>query len=322
LIKKVVFILKAGNSSGLGHLSRCLSLANTIESIGYGSNLRVISDGDDTALVHLEKEGYTNYFLYTNMTSLIQAISSEDEFKSIVYVKDYYGVDNKIEELFKVKQAKWVEFDYKFDRDFYNADFIINGNPGIFKSNYLNKIKISTKLLIGLNYSIISDEVSNLKNQRTPLDHNVLISMGGGEMPKNVVDFIGNIINSQEYIFHIQTNDQNVLNLVRNNHNVYLITDRKSLINSYNNCKYAIVAGGVTSHEMAYLGVKMLFYPFSENHLKNVKSWSELNFGTKYSDKVNFSESIQSLDKLEPCVKLDGKGGFRIAKAILNLNKK
>lgn len=317
LLVKVIFIIKAGEKVGLGHLSRCHVLAVEFEKNYISTEIKILTDSKDRIENFFKSKTYRKYSLYEEFIPPIDTLEGLELNLNLILVKDYYGKDEELEKyVHSCRNYKLIEFDYKFDR-YFEADFIINVNPGVSDGDYAGKIKAQTKLLTGLDYSIIDKNLFKVKEKRLTLENEILIAMGGGEMPQKVIEFLDRITDDKLFNYHVYSRDQDLLEVLNLKANVKPIVNLNELETAYKRCKYGICAGGVTSHELAFLGIKMLFFPFVANQIENVRNWSQLGFGIIYSDRRKISNLVSELDQASPSLSIDGLGTKRLITQLL-----
>lgn len=172
-MKSKVFIRVDGNSQiGLGHLIRCIALAEMLK--------------EDFAITFVSKEipkDIKNTIL--NKGFGCKEIESESEFFTIInendiVVLDSYEFDTQYQSDLKKKNIQLVCIDDLHDK-YFEADLIINHAPGISPQDY--KAKLSTQFALGTEYALLRPEfIDAAKKERAvnPIK-NLLICFGGSD---------------------------------------------------------------------------------------------------------------------------------------------
>lgn len=323
----ILFRLNAGKHSGLGHLSRNLTLAKSLKKFGILSTFIIKSDNYKFVSTFI-KDNFINF-----------------EFNFIGVSLDYEYELNYIIELYKSSHSKLLildhyDHDYEYCRSLKNqginlcqydfnaknkilADIIINPNIGFSKKNYLNISKSNAIICAGHKYILIKDSLKNIQLKSSSLNcsskKNILIAMGGGEYPIEIINLILEITKKKEYNFTVISSDSIIKKLNQNNLKVLFGNIDFDLI--YSKTNISLVSGGVTTQELAFLKIPMLVYPFRSNQIINASNLianglaKELNIN-KFDELLNFQVSQTSK------LKIDGLGAERISKVIYNyINK-
>lgn len=172
-MKSKVFIRADGSSqTGLGHLVRCIALANMLKE-----NFEIIfvcrEIPDDTKLA-IEKNNMTVKII-ENEKDFFNMIESGD-----VIVLDSYEFDTQYQKNIKEKKAELVCIDDLHDKEF-AADLIINHAPGITPEKY--KAKLYTQFALGTEYALLRPEFIEQAKQEREIDNieTVFICFGGGD---------------------------------------------------------------------------------------------------------------------------------------------
>ena len=224
-----------------------------------------------------------------------------------------------------------------------NADIILSQNLSINLSNY--KKTNSSQILFGRKYSLIRDEIKKIKRIKTK-KINIFLSFGGGMFDSFIYKFlkvIKKIDNSLPFkanlLFVVNNFDKKNIKKYFKNLNNFNV---KYLINKYDLSKYLAVsdfsinAGGVTSHEMIYLGIPQIAFSTAKNQDMNVKMIKKNNLGICMGNIKNFKENLflkqlsnfmfnkKIKNKISVKYKkfIDGHGAERSAQKIINYYKK
>ncbi len=339
VVKRFIFFCDFSRNAGLGHLMRSSALAKELILKGYivyfisiNSNKKIIS--------YLKKKKIKILpFKKKNIFSFLNSINFS---KQDVLIIDNYNVSLK--SITKLKQSgiSLVVIN-DMSKVKTNADIILSQNLSINLSNY--KKTNSSQILFGRKYSLIRDEIKKIKRIKTK-KINIFLSFGGGMFDSFIYKFlkvIKKIDNSLPFkanlLFVVNNFDKKNIKKYFKNLNNFNV---KYLINKYDLSKYLAVsdfsinAGGVTSHEMIYLGIPQIAFSTAKNQDMNVKMIKKNNLGICMGNIKNFKENLflkqlsnfmfnkKIKNKISvKCKKfIDGHGAERSAQKIINYYKK
>lgn len=169
-----VFLRADGNSQiGLGHLVRCIALANMLKD-NFDITF-VCRDIPNDTMLAIGKD---------NMT--VKIIRNEKDFLNMIEpgdigVLDGYEFDTQYQKNIKEKNASLVCIDDLHDKEF-EADLIINHGPGISPEKY--KAKLYTQFALGTDYALLRPEFIEQAKQERKIEtiETVLICFGGGDV--------------------------------------------------------------------------------------------------------------------------------------------
>ena len=238
-------------------------------------------------------------------------------------ILDHYQHDEAYQLYLKEHGVTWAQFDFKKKERIF-ANVLINPNLGITPKDYKELVDSYTKLCVGEKYSIIRKEF--LETKREPAKNRILISMGGGIYPKEVIDMIGTVVKEKEFHFDIVGGGAIIFDNFGSLTNTTVYKKLDNISKVFAGAHAAIVAGGVTTYELAYLGVPMIILPFAENQRNNAIEFHQKKLGISFKNPAEFSKEIEKTSFISILEKLgnlklnsktfDGKGKIRIVKEI------
>ena len=157
---------------GLGHLYRCMSLADMIEKF---FNIIFVCKKIPNDVINLIKN--SNYSIFS--------IEKEEEFLVLIQRKDFvlldgYDFNLEYQKIIKSKECKLIIIDDVHENKFY-ADLIINQNPAISEKDY--SIVSPVKFALGLDYVLLRRPFLNATNfvRNASAIKKVLICFGGAD---------------------------------------------------------------------------------------------------------------------------------------------
>lgn len=172
-MKAEIFIRADGNSQiGLGHLVRCLALANMLKT---EFDITFFCKEIPTQIIEELKENQFTFKQIVEETEFIEEIK-----KDIIVVIDGYHFDTNYQKQIKARDAKLVCIDDVHDKEFY-ADLIINHAPGITPAAY--KAQPFTKFALGHEYALLRPAFLEQAKQKRRIEkiETVLICFGGSD---------------------------------------------------------------------------------------------------------------------------------------------
>lgn len=324
MIDTIIFRLNAGNKYGLGHLSRNLALSLLFLESNFNCVFLIHTDNKRKIEDFIQKKkriiNAVFFEKYLNHEEDISSISQIYESNKSFLILDHYEHDFSYQLGLKNKKIKWAQFDYK-KADKIIADIVINPNIGVKKSDYKTIVNRDTTVCVGENLAIIDREFLKLKLNKNP--KRILISMGGGEYPKNILNLILFLVSNKKYYFDIISTQDLFNDKLNEFQNIQIHNNPQNIAKIYARNHIGIVAGGVTTYELAYLNIPMIVIPYTENQKNNAKIWQSENYAIMYSSSDRLISDINNfgleliIEKLIIRYKhrkifFDGKGVYRL----------
>jgi UDP-2,4-diacetamido-2,4,6-trideoxy-beta-L-altropyranose hydrolase len=168
-----------GNSNiGMGHLTRCLSLALMLKDFFKTTFYCIYIP--DTFEAEIVRSGF-NCFKIKNDNDFLELISFSD-----IVVLDHYGLNSDYQRKVKLIGCKLVCIDDLHDKEFF-ADLIINHAPGIREDDYT--AQKYTQFALGLDYALLRPLfLEQAKKTRTIGSINTVFICFGGSDPENFTE--------------------------------------------------------------------------------------------------------------------------------------
>lgn len=275
-------ILIRCNSSfkiGIGHLMRDLVFAKkyknskiifACEKLEGNLNYKVLSEG--FILEVLE----TNEYL-----ELLELINKH---KIDLLVIDCYSIDYKYEQNIKQNSdVKILCFDDTYEK--HCCDIVLNGSISANKKRYELLLPKSCEIQIGLKYSLLRDEFTNIKIKRRFLKtkKRVFLAMGGSDH-NNINISILEVLKKQkniEVILITTSANRNLKKLKRyalKNPFVKLYINSNSISKLLNSCDFAIITPSVTISEVMALKIPFIAIRTALNQNDILKYLKEKRF--------------------------------------------
>lgn len=328
---KVLFVCKASEKIGLGHLIRSRSLARCFtEKEGYKVDFHVIEQNFERLL----PDQNINYTYFQNEDSHRVDQSYDVIFLDMLTIKETH-----LEKL-KLK-GKLVLLSPVFDR--------INDVDFFFHRTIYHPMKDlipNVKKYLGLEYSIISDDCVKMSEARYQESLNtaslpIAISMGGGDANNKTLNILRIlkrcktpatfwVLLGEGYSHSYDTLVKEVTADTR--HEIILVRTNRHMWHVLQNCALGIFPGGITVYEAAYAGLPSLILIEDDNQYYLVKELEEKGVCLSLrSSSVDYEKDVVeavdslfkdrkrlvSMHKSSAC--LDGNGKNRITECLSSL---
>jgi UDP-2,4-diacetamido-2,4,6-trideoxy-beta-L-altropyranose hydrolase len=332
---KVAIRVDGGPKIGMGHITRCLALAE--ELANNNCNITCITRNDISSIVKIKEHGFD--------INIIDILTIEEEINYItqiinqfdILITDLYEIDYNYLYTIKKTGVFLVSIDDLNEHNF-PCDIVINGNIYAEDLNYKD-VTGKTRFLLGPKYVLMRKEFRDLpKKQIKNKVENILITMGGSDpkgtsikvlkammSDKNLsnlnIDVVIGPSFSRELVTEINEVAKNNKN-ISTDYNVNATIMRELMIK----VDIAISAGGSTLYELAAAGVPTIAFVIADNQIRNVNKWVSQNAMLKINHINEIRNNITKLlsDKNArqmmsniSCRLVDGLGTIRCTKEII-----
>ena len=343
---KIVFRVDASSDVGLGHLSRCVNLAEVLRSQG-NEVLFICRDDSSKSFKILEDRLFKVVLLPSNMAS--SQISQEDDADETIealdglrpswLVVDSYCLDNEFEQKLRDYVEKIAVIEDLADRR-HDCDLLIDQNySDRTVETFKRQVPETCKFLIGPKYAMLNSVFAKIREvsvaPRTELKR-VLVFCGGSD-PKNLTKTFLDALSGDEFSdlavdVVIGAQNQNFKSGSTNQYdtNIQFHESGDDFAKIMSNSDLAIGAGGTTTWERMCLGVPSVVVSIAENQVPTCEKLGREGF-IRYlgpqSEVTNESvgsaireflqtPSALSAVSIKSQIVVDGKGCMRVAEAM------
>ena len=281
--KTPIFIrTDASISIGTGHIMRMVALGQAWQAKGGevyflcakitpALEQRLASDGFYLLRIHAKLGSKED------LSETIHLISKtlRDKSQNARVVLDGYHFGSDYQLGIKAAGFKLLVVDDYGHSDFYHADWVLNQNISARAELYAKRSP-HTKLLLGTKFAMLRKEFMAYKGwQRDipPVGQKILVTLGGSDPDNVTLKVIEALIDLDLYV-KVVVGGSNP-NLVRIENFIQCRNDNLALIELIVNttdmpklmawADIAVVAGGSTSWELAFMGLPSLVFTFAEN---------------------------------------------------------
>lgn len=336
----------ANASIGVGHIMRCLGLAQQWQDQG-GKVIFILAEANPSLKRRLELEKFEIRVLNTSPSGIDDAQSTAQIVQTtgakILLVDGYHFKQSwfAVVRREKVKIALWT--DYRQDL-LLPLDLVLNQNPHAQVAEF-QEMAPGAQVLAGLDYLVLRKEFLNrpeLRHSRSQGVKKILITHGGGDSANDsakILDALKSMECSLPQISLVVGHNNprfEELSIAAKNLPTVTIERAKDDFAAYSQeFDLAISAAGATLWELGYLGLPSLAYIVAENQVPLAQSIQSLGLGVNMGWNRDFqthlfTHTLQGLldnpHRLEVMSKkalstIDGQGGVRVLAALKNLIK-
>jgi UDP-2,4-diacetamido-2,4,6-trideoxy-beta-L-altropyranose hydrolase len=351
----VLFRVDGGELIGLGHIIRCLTLANSLRKKKIRS-IFVIKKISNKAIKKIEEENYEIRIMPTHLDMFKDAVFTNriiKEFKADIIITDISNtkvlasLDSYEKYLLKLKQRSSFLItidDLNLIR--FSSDIVINPNYDAEKLIKKSSENTNTIFLYGAKYFIFREEfIQAIKKRRIIKKRakNILITMGGNDLCNLTTKIINSI--SELDLSHLELKivlgsayseekRKKLLSTVKIlNTNYKILTDVNNMADLMLWADLAFTACGLTRYETAVTGTpsitlsQHIYEHQVMQNFKKVGTTDYLGFGKEIlNEKIlsTFIDLLENKKRREIMCRagkslLDGKGLNRIIKEINTL---
>ncbi|OFX33531.1 MAG: hypothetical protein A2X08_08455 [Bacteroidetes bacterium GWA2_32_17] len=316
---KISIFTEWHKTTGRGHLTRCISLAESF--IEKGFEPLIFIDCDEN--------------IETNIKSYIfnvKWLSHKSLFENKAKDSHIIIIDSYLAPIFYYKKVtELCDVPVFFDDDFrlnYPKGIIINGSIGIDSNLYLEK-GYKNNVLAGTNYQVLQKEFHlNNKKEISLTVNNVLITLGGAdysELINNVIKILQHL--NKNIVLHVVIS-KNIKKVIQNNNiKYYSDIDANKMHSLMSLCDFAITGAGQTIYELLITGTPFLALLVTDNQkynatgLKNFKLATVIenfNLNTTFTNEIKTLFSFNKRNELyyKYQTVIDSKGASRIISEI------
>ena len=323
-----------GKKIGSGHFYRCLSLAE--ELCNNGKEVTFIVKNKDEFLSHIgnKKIPYVTIKSQSIKEEIKSCKNTLDSIKNLIidlpiqneiYGKSFYGICKTaiIDDLGNMKVF---------------SDYLFNGS--IVKDyHHYKKINKKSHIYVGPKYMILRKEFLNKRKEYSISKKeikNILLTFGGSDELGLAKKFI-NFFSKKKY--RITTvlgpsfkKSDLLINYANKFDNIKVKASVRDMASLFVKQDLVISSSGITSYELACLGIPSILIPIDKHQLPTAISMANngcaMNYGYWDDNFTRIEKIIDILNNYETRKKIhdsgrnrvDGKGCFRVAKNLLNMN--
>lgn len=270
----IAFLPNCGITVGLGHLMRCLSLADRLRDMGEECRFFL---SDKTACELASQRGFAVEWLERKESGTAGLHGTLKNSGARLFVVDSYSVTS--EYLGMLRDYAPVVYLDDVKAFSYPCDVLVNYN--IYGTDWeqsykANQQEFGTKLMLGPQYVPLREEFENLPVRKAAgRVQKVFISTGGSDLQNvmhRLLTMIGSVKEWQSIEFHAVIGALNpykteLEQAAREMQNIKLHIQERKIAQLMCQCDVAVSAAGSTLYELCACGVPTVTYVLADNQL-------------------------------------------------------
>ena len=339
----MIFRTDASPSVGYGHLMRCRVLANALRDLGVAAVMVGPQRSDRT---EADAHGFDAWIEQSAWSAAGddagKLVTLANKYGCEVAVLDDYRVDSEYQKVMREAGLKWLQFD-GFAKQKMLADWVLSVSPAASYDRYEPlRERPETVFLLGPKYALLRPEFMEWRPRHrfSETVRKILLTFGGGDdggATLFCLKALSHLWESIEALILLRSSNPHVRAIrqwAAQNERLKLDirVDEPEIARRMSEAELALIAGGMTTFEVASMGVPALILQIADNQALNARAWDELG-------SANFLGNLEEMheDDLRQRVQMlvgdaerrlsmsqagkslvDGLGGRRVAHILLN----
>lgn len=342
------------NQIGIGHVMRCLTIADALKEIGEDAIFFVADYGCEEMILERGFQCHVLETAFDDMESeleLLQTAMDEQKVDKLL-IDSYYVTEEYLKRLRELVVTIYLDDVDSFP---YPVDLLVNYNAFAKALDYPNGVEYVengmysgvvkeniTQVLAGPKYAPVRKEFTNCRVEIKEDVSEILITLGGSDaynlsykIAKELLRTVDAHLNVVCGLFNLHKQALYELSVIEPKMTVY--ENVKDMWTLMGKCDLAVSAAGSTMYELAAAGVPTVTFSFVENQRKIAETFGEkeaaITIGHYNSNEeeeflraisIETKKILASREKREKLIQkaretVDGQGATRIAQAISNL---
>ncbi|SMM99277.1 UDP-6-deoxy-AltdiNAc hydrolase (PseG, third step of pseudaminic acid biosynthesis) [uncultured Candidatus Thioglobus sp.] len=263
----VLFRVDSSSTIGLGHLMRCLVLAEQYQT----DNIIFASQNlDGNVNQKIIDKGYKLVTLKTNSTDELIGKVKQHSINMVVF--DHYEIDYKFEKTIKDETSvKILSFDDTYEQHY--CDILLNHNIYAKDEDYKNLVPNFCELRCGSKYTLIRDEFRQIKPKKRTINTQnpiVFVAMGGADTANISLEVLKILIKFDRLKINLATTSTNpniniLLNFAEQHKKVNIHINHSNIAELMDSSDFAVVTPSVIVYEAMYLKLPFVAIKTADN---------------------------------------------------------
>ena len=349
-MKRIVIRADGNRQIAMGHVMRCLSIADELREMG--ADVIFVTAGDETGDL-IQSRGFENHVLHSDFEQMEQELPAFLGFlreyrPDLILTDSYYVTDSYMNALRQISRTVYID---DLGQPVYPVDILINyniyGSELPYEKYYMEKgIPVPERILTGCAYAPLRVEFrqgrrSRVQDQVT----DVLITTGGGDKADTAGRLCRKLLEERSEGHHagiryhvicgpFAQNRQELMEIAAED-DAFVIHDFVTNMSEFlMDFDLAVSAGGSTMYELCSMGLPTVCFTFADNQRLQAECFDRTtgvrNAGSMTDQPAETIDRIaERLTQLEQDSALrqtvreqmlglvDGRGAIRIAEALL-----
>jgi len=271
---EIVIYTEAKPETGLGHLTRCLSIYHAFLELKQIPLL--VIHCHEVFLPFLKNINFVNKDWITDLNSLDWITN-----QSIVII-DSYLAPLSFYQFASAKAKKCVFFDDSIRLN-YPEGLVVNGDIGAEHISY--PVKNHVEYLLGIKYQVVRKEFWSILPKKTNIKlTKLLLSFGGNDfrnLASEILKFIATISTSYEINLittSISSELQQTITNIKLPITMHLLPEANEIAELMYQADLAICSGGQTLYELAACRTPAIAIQVIDNQKNNIEEWAKTGF--------------------------------------------
>jgi len=266
-MKTIIFRTDGKKSLGMGHIFRCLGLADLLQEDNPKIEIRFLTKYKEGKKI-IEENVFQTIQIADDGFEEIKELAKDD----VLLITDFIDTDNEyISKIKEVTGLKVISIDNNTTLKKIDSDILINAN--VLNEDEIKVIN-STRYFLGINYIILRKEFVDVQHKKEICDEvsSILVMSGGADDPgltMTAVKALQDIPNNVEitvvlgpgFVYHDQLNE--ILSESKRGFNI--LQNPTNLIEMMKKTDMAVTAAGIAMWEFATLGIPSIVVPLAEH---------------------------------------------------------
>lgn len=305
-----MFRADASPTLGVGHISRCLALADALYEKGWKCTFVVNRESNVTyPALSVSSHKVMVPQIPNDPLSVAQVVGGTAD----LLVVDHYNLDKKFESACRGWAESIMVVDDLADRP-HDCDFLVDQSISRTISDYKFLTPISCRILVGPHYAMLRPEFSRIRQKSlerrnsSQIINRILVAIGGSDPHDVTTTAICALMHCYQNInidVVLGKNSPN-LNKVRNlifsfRDKIKLHIDTQKMSELMLNADLAIGACGISSWERCTLGLPTIAITIAENQRENAQSLEKAGAILYSGEWTNISENsiVKNLKEIQ-----------------------
>lgn len=267
---------------GIGHIMRCISIAEEIQRIGKEVCF-VLADASASELLDEKKLQYfvlnTKYDCMEEELEILEKLVYEHK-PDLLLIDSYSVTRQYLEQVRMLVKTAYMD---DLGESIYPVDLLINYNIYATKEMYEQNADCVERFLLGAQYAPLRSEfqVKNVVVGREV--KNVFISTGGSDkynLTGIMLDYMLRDEKLKWLNYHVicgrfNVHEKELEQKAENYANIHVYKNVKDMADIMKKCDLAVSAAGSTLYELAALSIPSIIFSFANNQKKAVLAFAE-----------------------------------------------
>jgi len=262
----VLFRVDSSSKIGLGHVMRCLVLAEQYKKDNVVFATQNLKGNINQTIID---KGYK--LITLNDGSVDELIQRINEFNIDMVVFDHYGINSDFEKAIKDPlDVKILSFDDIYEEHY--CDILLNHNIYADVSKYKDLVPDFCEVRCGEKYTLVRDEFKKIKIKKKSADKDktvVFICLGGADAKNIGLAVLKIFTEFDDALVNLATTNSNqnideLQNFAKQYQNFNICVDCE-IAEMMNNSDFAIITPSVIAYEAMFLNLPFITVKISDN---------------------------------------------------------